>query len=76
MKVAITFGAMAPRISEQLESQGCAAKTADMVAWQRDAEAITRLSVRGLISEAAMTSARRKLLTDILRRSSTPTRKP
>ena len=76
MKVAITFGGMAPRISEQLEGQGCKAKTEDMVAWQRDAEAITRLCVRGLISDAAATSARRKLLQAIVRRSSTTTRKP
>lgn len=62
MKIAITFGAMAPRISEQLEQQGCKAKTDDMVAWQRDAEAIARLCVRGLISDAAATSSRRRLL--------------
>jgi hypothetical protein len=66
MKIAITFGAFAPRISEQLEQHGMKARTADVVAWQRDAEAITRLAVRGLLTEAGGSAARRKLLRKIL----------
>lgn len=68
MKLDIIFGAMAPRISEQVERQGFTAKTADMVEWQRDAEAITRLAVRALQTEASTMAARRKLLKRILTR--------
>ena len=46
--VKLAFGAMSPRISEQLESQGFKYKTEDISHFQRDADAIVRLRVRGL----------------------------
>ena len=66
MKLAITFGALAPTIADQLRQQGAEAAGQLVNQWQRDAKSITRLAVRCLLSEAEVTRARRRLLRDIL----------
>lgn len=71
MKVSLQFGAMVARISEQLDDLGLTANSHLMAHWQRDAEAITRLSVRGMLSEAETSKARRRLLKEILSATST-----
>lgn len=67
MKLELTFGAMAPDIAQQLAYQGLTAKPRAIDHWQKDADAITRLAVRGILSDAAKSAARRKLLKTILR---------
>jgi len=57
----LIFGALAPPIHEQL---GLARPTAGSPAdhWQRDADAISRLAVRGLLADSESLRARRRLL--------------
>lgn len=58
----IGFGALAEPIIEQLRRQGFVAHYGVQAdTWQKDADAITRLAVRGLISETTASSARRRL---------------
>lgn len=71
MKLLLEFGAMAPDISQQLAYQGLTAKARAIAHWQKDADAITRLSVRGMLSDSEKSKARRRLLKTILRVAST-----
>lgn len=70
-KVLLQFGALAPKISEQLNKQGLTYKgnwteaSVSKTHFQRDADAITRLFVRGLISDVTAKRARQKLLNRI-----------
>ena len=66
MQVALSFGALVPRISEQLSDQKLKAKTNNIIHWQRDADAITRLIIGGLLTDAQARNARRKLLKRIV----------
>lgn len=63
--VALHFGAMAPSISEQLEGQGLTAEPADLLHWQKDADAITRLTVRQMLPESQAHAARKRLMKKI-----------
>jgi hypothetical protein len=53
----VTFGAMAPPLHEQLKQL-----RGSLDPWQRDADAITRLSVHGYLTEAQVHKARKKLM--------------
>jgi hypothetical protein len=57
MPVSIVFGATANSLAKQFGRHGT-----DVGRWQKDADAITRLLIRGLISESAGRAARKKLL--------------
>lgn len=61
MKLKLAFGAMSRRLSEQLDSQEIKYKTEDVLHFQLDADAITRLRVRGLLSDGETDKVRRKL---------------
>jgi ribosomal protein L13 len=65
---------MAQGIKQQLAYQGLTAKPSVIQHWQKDADAITRLAVRGMLSDAAKSAARRKLLKTILRVAAVSTR--
>ena len=65
MQISLHFGAMAAPLSEQL--QGCDIDTNDLNHFQKDADAIVRLAVRGLITDSTKTSAHRKLIKNIAR---------
>ena len=71
MKLELTFGAMVPSLEQQLGYQGIKAKHGLVLHWQRDADAIARLSCRGFLSDGETRQARRRLLKAILRQSST-----
>ena len=59
----ISFGAMVAPIAEQLSVQGYVARDkTHLAAWQKDADAITRLAVRGLLAPTYSRSARTRLL--------------
>lgn len=60
MNVEVRFGALAPSLAQQLDR-----KPSDVELWQRDADAITRLRLRGLISERVARDARKRLLSVI-----------
>jgi hypothetical protein len=62
----MNFGAMAPSIAEQLTEQKLLCNT-DIEHWQRDADAITRLAVRGMLPLAQARAARQRLLREIAR---------
>jgi hypothetical protein len=62
MKIGLRFGALAPSLAEQLDKPP---KSVEL--WQKDADAITRLLVRGLIPDTYGQKARRKLLATIVR---------
>lgn len=67
MKISIQFGAMAMPIAQQLNFQGIKCLKTDLIHWQADADAITRLAVRGLLSDSRIRYARQRLLQNILR---------
>jgi hypothetical protein len=57
------FGAMAPRLRAQFKAAGVKpVNWKDINLWQRDADAVTRLYIRGFISERETAKARRKLI--------------
>lgn len=58
----IVFGAMAPPLHEQL---GIQARRCGIL--QKDADAIVRLKIRGLIGDATARNAERRLMRDILK---------
>ena len=61
MKLGLTFGAMVPPLREQLAG----VKAGKVAHWQRDADAITRLAVRGLLPDAQVRKCRQKLMNQI-----------
>ena len=62
----IMFGALADPISEELRRQGLRASKVNIAYWQRDAKAISRLSIRGLLTDDERGRARKRLLQRIL----------
>ena len=64
-KVQIHFGALSLPIVDQLLEQGVSVIPGDINHFQTDANAITRLVLRGLISEAQARTARGKLIKKI-----------
>jgi hypothetical protein len=68
MNVQLTFGALAAPLVEQLHSQGLAVLDCDAARLdhlQRDADALVRLVIRGVLTESAATVARRKLMKEV-----------
>lgn len=62
--MSITLGAMEPPLTEQLKGL---ASNEDLSHLQRDAQAITRCHIRGLISDRESDKARRRLIKRIER---------
>lgn len=58
----IVFGAMAPPIIDQLREQGAHVLPPYADRWQRFSDAITLLSVQGLLPEKAVHEARKRLV--------------
>ena len=63
--IGMIFGAFADPIADQLLKQGVNASSNDCEHWQKDADAITRLSVRGLITRTERYKADRRLMSRI-----------
>jgi len=61
----LIFGAMAPKLAEQLKSQNFSYNKVDMIHFQKDADAIVRLKVRGLITAFETEKATNKLIKSI-----------
>lgn len=62
-KLSLVFGATARPLAEQLHGLGLSKEDIDH--WQRDADAITRLLVRGYIRDGEADRARKKLVNSI-----------
>lgn len=58
----LAFGALVPSLAVQLDR-----RSSDVALWQKDADAITRLLVRGFLSDGAGRTARRKLMRVIVK---------
>lgn len=61
MKLTLQFGAMAPKLAEQLDGIARLPKSL-LSAFQQDADAVTRLAVRGLLPDGETAKARKRLL--------------
>lgn len=61
--ISLVFGAISPSIQKQLAKQRI--KISLSPHWQKDADAISRLYVRGLLTDSQVHSARGKLLKQI-----------
>lgn len=65
-QISIALGALSRPLAEQLSAQGMEMTPGnDVTVFQRDADAITRCSVRGFASEAQTMTARRRLMRNI-----------
>jgi hypothetical protein len=64
MELQIAFGAMVDPLSIQLAGLGLPAKR--ITKWQREADAITQLSISGLLRDPEKTRARQRLMRTIL----------
>lgn len=58
----ILFGALVPSLIDQLTRADCDFYPNKVRALQRDADAITQLSVRGLLSSSEVSKARQRLM--------------
>ena len=68
MKLNIEFGAMAPLLETQLGHQGLKVLSGPLNHLQKDADALSRLSARGVLSDGETRSARRRLMKAIMAR--------
>lgn len=63
MSIKIAFGALCDSIAKQLRTQGYRLKS--VAPYQKDADAITRLVIRGLLPDSQANAARKRLMKDI-----------
>lgn len=61
-KISLRFGPFAPPLGTQLRDQGVVLPVDDLGHFQADADAITRVKVRGLLPDAQAEKCRIKLL--------------
>jgi hypothetical protein len=73
--ISVHFGALCPSIAEQLIEQGVVAIPDEINHFQGDADAITRLMFRGMLSDSQAHTARQKLLKKIVRAVEKATKK-
>lgn len=66
-RMGLTFGAMADSIEAQLDEQGLGGAKDQGASWQRSTDAITWLSIRGLLSPTHVRQARKRLVREIAR---------
>jgi hypothetical protein len=66
-EIALHFGALSPSVSEQLSEQGLTVtdEKFSTLQWDKDAEAITRLYLRGLLTDSQKQAAHKKLFNKI-----------
>lgn len=67
MHLQIDFGALAPKIGEQVAAAGLTADRDGVAQCQKDADALTRLAVRGLLPDSAIRNGRKRLVKHIIR---------
>lgn len=64
-RLGLRFGALCPSLLEQLHEAGVGADPTEILSWQKDADAICRLLVKGMLTSAAAHRARKLLLARI-----------
>ena len=67
MKLSLAIGALSPRISEQVESQGLTLDSQEAAPLQRLHESIVLLHVQGILSDAEKNKASKRLLKKVMR---------
>jgi hypothetical protein len=65
IQVKLAFGAISPKISEQLKKQGFKYDKEEVSHFQKDADAIVRLRVRGLLPSAQVDKCFQKLINKV-----------
>jgi hypothetical protein len=61
-RLSLRFGVFAPPLRDQLREAGLRVESGALDHFQRDAAAIDRLAVRDVLTDAATTRARKRLL--------------
>jgi len=70
MMLTLHFGALVPSLTEQLTKAGVAVESKSLNQLQRDADAVVRLTVRGLLTDSEINRVRRKLMKKIIKAAS------
>jgi hypothetical protein len=65
IKLRIAFGAMSKPLHEQISEHGIPIKEGEMAHYQKDAEAITRLRIRGMLSDKEVGNTQIRLMKSI-----------
>lgn len=72
-EVAVRLGAMCDKVSDQLIKAGhIEKKVGQFAVYDKDAEALVRMHVRGLVPDAEIQKARRRLVGKIAKELSAP----
>jgi len=66
-RLALRFGATAPPIMEQLEEQGFRLPAIELLGFQADTHAVSRLYIRGILTKREADAAHRRLFKRIER---------
>lgn len=66
MHLQLYFGASAQKIIDQIIAAGLTADKDRIKNYQKDADALTRISVRGLLPDSAIHNGRKKLMKNII----------
>ncbi len=65
--VGLRFGALSPKINEQLVMQGVGALASDIKAWQKRADALVCLHLGKVLTDSEVTKARDRLSKQIFK---------
>jgi hypothetical protein len=63
MPTQVTLGCFEPKLKDQLKGLKLPARELDFI--QRDADAVTRLAVRGILTQAETNRARKRVVVEI-----------
>jgi hypothetical protein len=66
MKLELIFGALAEGLKKQLSDAHVSIDETKLAHFQKDADAIVRLNIRGLVNDSSATAMRRKLMKRIV----------
>jgi len=66
----VKFGALSPKLYEQIAADVPQFTKLDFKHFQADADAVTRLCIRGLLSDSETTNARKKIMKAIVKKAS------
>lgn len=64
-KFSISFGALSESLLKQIDQQNHTAPSGLIAAWQKDADSICRLRIRGIMTDAEAHKAKKRLFKDI-----------
>jgi hypothetical protein len=67
IKLRIAFGAMSKPLHEQISEHGIPVTQDEMSHYQKDAEAITRLRIRGMLSDKEVGNTQIRLMKNIVK---------